>query len=169
MSCIGYVNEFENLVVAGSLTKSFAIPGIRIGYGAASPHLIDEMNKIRMTWNVGQIEQNVARVLMTEHMGYVRKAALVMAEESKTMNSQLNEIGFPAGNVSDSFFYFCSLKGLGIKGSEFQRLMLKEKIMVRDCASFGGRFDHFVRFSVKDRERNDIFVKAVENSMKHIR
>ena len=169
ISCVKYVDKYDNLVVAGSLTKSFAIPGIRIGYGIASQPLIEEMDKIRMTWNVGQIEQNVARILMSEHMDHVKKAAAVMAEESKVMNSQLNGIGFPAGNVSDSFFYFCSLKKLGIKCSEFQKLMLKEKIMVRDCASFGERFDHFVRFSVKDRERNDQFVKAAENSLKRMR
>ncbi|MCL2032699.1 MAG: histidinol-phosphate aminotransferase family protein [Methanomassiliicoccaceae archaeon] len=168
ISCMKYVREYDNLVVAGSLTKSFAIPGIRIGYGAASAPLIEEMDKIRMTWNVGQIEQNVARILMSEHTGYVRKAAAVMAEESKVMNSRLNEIGFPAGKISDSFFYFCSLKELGIRCSEFQKLMLKEKVMVRDCASFGGRFDHYVRFSVKDRERNEMFVKAVGNSMRHL-
>ena len=169
ISCMRHVKKHDNLVVAGSLTKSFAIPGIRIGYGAASPSLIEEMDKIRMTWNVGQIEQTVARALMTEHMGYVKEAASVMAKESKIMNSRLNEIGFPAGKVSDSFFYFCSLKGMGVKGSEFQKLMLKEKIMVRDCASFGARFEHYVRFSVKDRERNDKFVNAVENSMRRLR
>ncbi|MCL1811043.1 MAG: histidinol-phosphate aminotransferase family protein [Methanomassiliicoccaceae archaeon] len=166
ISCIGCVNKYDNLVVAGSLTKSFAIPGIRVGYGAASAPLIEEMDKIRMTWNIGQIEQNVARILMSDHLGYVKRAAEIMAKESVKMNSDLNGIGFPAGKVSDSFFYFCSLRPLGMKGSDFQKLMLKEKIMVRDCASFGERFGHFVRFSVKDRERNDMFVRAVENSMK---
>lgn len=168
ISCMGYVKKYENLVVAGSLTKSFAIPGIRIGYGAASAPMAEEMDKVRMTWNVGQIEQNAARILISEHMGYVRKAAALMAAESKVMNSDLKKIGFPVGNVSDSFFYFCSLKELGIKCSEFQKLMLKEKIMVRDCASFGERFGSFVRFSVKDRERNEMFVRAAENSMKHL-
>jgi threonine-phosphate decarboxylase len=169
LSCAGYVRTCDNLVVAGSLTKSFAIPGIRIGYGLASAPLIEEMEKIRMTWNVGQAEQSVAKVLMTEHIEYVKKAAAVMAKESKVMNSQLKGIGFPVGNVSDSFFYFCSLKELGVSGSKFQKLMLDEKIMVRDCASFGGRFENYIRFSVKDRERNDLFVKAVERTMKRLR
>ncbi|AIZ56125.1 aspartate aminotransferase [Candidatus Methanoplasma termitum] len=168
ISCAGFVKKYDNLVIAGSLTKSFAIPGIRIGYGMASQHLIEEMDKVRMTWNVGQIEQNVARILMSEHMDYVHKAAAVMAKESKTMHSQLKALGFPIGNVTDSFFYFCSLKEIGIKCAEFQKLMLKEKIMVRDCSSFGERFDSFVRFSVKDRERNEMFVKAVERTMERL-
>ena len=168
ISCAGYVNDYENLVIAGSLTKSFAIPGIRIGYGISSPQLIEEMDKIRMTWNVGQIEQNVASILMSEYMDHVTKAAAVMAKESKRMHSDLKKTGFPVGKVSDSFFYFCSLRKLGINSSEFQRLMLKEKIMVRDCSSFGERFTDFVRFSVKDRERNEMFVKAVEKTMRDL-
>ncbi|MDR1691010.1 MAG: histidinol-phosphate aminotransferase family protein [Candidatus Methanoplasma sp.] len=169
VSCMKFVNDYDNLVVAGSLTKSFAIPGIRIGYGTASPHLIEEMDKVRMTWNVGQIEQNVARILMTEHMEYVRKAADMMAKGSKKMHSELEKTGFPVGNVADSFFYFCSLKSIGMKGSEFQQLMLKNKIMVRDCASFGERFEYFVRFSVKDEKRNDLFVDSVESVLRSVR
>jgi Histidinol-phosphate/aromatic aminotransferase and cobyric acid decarboxylase len=169
ISCVKCVRKYDNLVVAGSLTKSFAIPGIRIGFGFADDALISEMEKIRMTWNIGEIEQNVARVLISEHMDHVHKAAKIMADESRTMRSQLSEIGFPAGNISDSFFYFCSLKGLGIKGSDLQRAMLKENVMIRDCASFGTPFEWFVRFSVKDRQRNEMFVKAAKKALNEIR
>ncbi len=169
ISCIKYVDRYDNLVVAGSLTKSFAIPGIRIGYGFSNEALIEEMNKVRMTWNVGQVEQTVAAALISKHMDHVTKAAKMMSDESKVMHSMLNEAGFPIDDVADSFFYFCSLKTFGVKCSEFQKLMLKEKIMVRDCASFGKRFEEYVRFSVKDRERNEIFVKAVQHSLKGIR
>jgi threonine-phosphate decarboxylase len=169
ISCAKEVKKHNNLVVAGSLTKSFAIPGIRAGFGFADPSLVEEMDKIRMTWNMGQIEQTVANVLIRDHMDHVEKAARTMAEESKVMNSQLSDIGFPVGDVSDSFFYFNSLRSLEIKGSEFQRLMLKGKIMIRDCASFGEPFEWFVRFSVKDRKRNDAFISAAENALKELR
>lgn len=169
ISCIKYARQYDNLVIAGSLTKSFAIPGIRVGYGFASAPLIDEMDKVRMTWNVGQIEQDVANILISERMDHVHKAAAMMAKESKLMHKALEEVGFPIGKISDSFFYFCSLNELGIKCSEFQKLMLNEKIMVRDCSSFGERFDEYVRFSVKDKERNDVFVNAVERTIAAIR
>ncbi|MDR3283015.1 MAG: histidinol-phosphate aminotransferase family protein [Candidatus Methanoplasma sp.] len=167
-SCASEVKRYDNLVVAGSLTKSFAIPGIRIGFGFADPALVEEMDKVRTTWNVGQIEQTTANLLIRDHMDYVENAARMMAIESKEMRSRLAEIGFPVGDVSDSFFYFNSLKSLGVKCAEFQKLMLERKIMVRDCASFGEPFEWFVRFSVKDSERNARFVDAVESSMKEI-
>ncbi|MDR1404127.1 MAG: histidinol-phosphate aminotransferase family protein [Candidatus Methanoplasma sp.] len=167
ISCMKYASEYDNLIVAGSLTKSFAIPGIRVGYCVSSPHLAEEINKVRITWNVGYIEQNAARLLLSEHTDHVSRAASLMAEESRYMHSELEKMGFPVGKISDSFFCFCSLKELGIKGSEFQRRMLRDRIMVRDCASFGRRFEYYIRFSVKDRERNDMFLRAAENSMKH--
>ncbi len=158
----GMVDRFSNLVVASSLTKSFAIPGIRIGFGMSNPDIISEMEKTRMTWNVGQIEQTVATVLLRDKMDYVDHAAAVMAEESEIMNSSLKEVGFPAGPVSDSFFYFNSVESLGLNGADFVKRMLRHGIMVRDCASFGDDFKGYVRYSVKDRERNCRFIAAVD-------
>lgn len=159
----GMVNRFSNLIVASSLTKSFAIPGIRIGFGFSNDAIISEMEKVRMTWNVGQVEQNVANVLIRDRMDYVDHAAAVMAQESEIMNSMLREVDFPVGAVSDSFFYFNSLEPLGMDCAEFKKRMLTRGIMVRDCASFGDRFKGYVRYSVKDRERNCRFVAAVDS------
>lgn len=159
----GMVDKFSNLIVASSLTKSFAIPGIRIGFGFSNPDIISEMEKVRMTWNVGQIEQTVANILVRDHMDYVDHAAMVMNEESEIMNSSLREVGFPVGNVSDSFFYFNSLEPLGMECAEFKKKMLSRGIMVRDCSSFGDDFKGYVRYSVKDRERNCRFVAAVDS------
>ena len=159
----GMVGRFSNLIVASSLTKSFAIPGIRIGFGFSNPDIISEMEKVRMTWNVGQIEQTVANILVRDRMDYVDHAAAVMAEESEVMTSSLREVGFPVGNVSDSFFYFNSLEPLGMECAEFKKKMLNRGIMVRDCSSFGDEFKGYVRYSVKDRERNCRFIAAVDS------
>lgn len=164
VSCVRYVNDFSNLVIAGSLTKSFAIPGIRIGFGFSSKAVIEQMNKVRMTWNVGQIEQNVAKVLIGERMGHVHKAARILGEESKRMYSELSRIGFPI-TMTDSFFFFDSVKELGLDSEGFVSKMLENKIMVRNCSSFGDRFSTYARFCVKDRERNDKFIDAVKNVM----
>ena len=169
VSCVKYVDEYPNLVVAGSLTKSFAIPGIRIGFGFGSPDTVAEMEKVRMTWNVGYAEQSIAAVLIKERMDYVYDAAEVMAEESAIMNERLSEIGFTDGDVSDSFFYFRSVEHLGINASEVNRRMMKEGVTLRDCASFGEPYDKYVRYSVKDCVRNEKFIKAAESVVKSLR
>jgi len=164
MSCVKEVKKYDNLVVIGSLTKSFAIPGIRIGFGFANDGIIKAMDKVRMTWNVGHIEQYVASALIRDHMDHVTKAADMMHREAKRMHKDLNDIGFKV-RMTDSFFFFESLKSIGMGVPEFKQKMLSEKIMVRDCGSFGPEFTDHVRFSVKDARRNDIFVNAVKKVM----
>ncbi len=169
ISCVRYVDRYPNMVVAGSLTKSFAIPGIRIGFGFASEETVAEIEKVRMTWNVGNAEQVVAKVLIGERMDYVRKAAKLMAAESSSMNRRLSEIGFSDGGVSDSFFYFRSVEHLGVKASEVNRLMQEKGISLRDCASFGGPYENYVRYSVKDRLRNELFISAASSAVRALR
>jgi len=168
ITCSGLVNDYENLVVIGSLTKSFAIPGIRIGFGFASEKNAELMDKVRLPWNVGQIEQNVASVLIRDRMDHVSKAANMMRAESKRMYSRLKDIGFPVSLPTDSFFFFTSLKTLGIEGSVLQNRMLGSNILVRDCASFGMPFDWYVRFCVKDPARNDAFVRAAHDALRSL-
>ena len=169
ISCARYVNDYPNLLVACSLTKSFAIPGIRIGFGFGSKEIISEMNKVRMTWNVGQIEQSVAKILIRDHMDYVHKAADIMHKESIWMYDQLKDIGFPVTTPTDSYFFFNSLHPLEINGATFVDRMIDNKFMVRDCASFGKPFDWYVRFCVKDHERNVRFIHAVDETLRSLR
>lgn len=167
ITCSGYVGRYPNLLVAGSLTKSFAIPGIRIGFGFGSEEIVAEMEKVRMTWNVGQVEQTVANVLIRDRMDHVHRAADIMQKESVRMHRELTEIGLRI-RPTDSYFFFDSVSPLGTDGKEFAGRMQENGIVVRDCASFGKPFESYIRFCVKDRERNDRFVSAAERTLKSL-
>lgn len=161
VSCASYVEEYTNLLVAGSLTKSFAIPGIRIGFGISNTEIIDELNKVRMTWNIGTIEQVVGERLIAEHMDYVRDAAALLREEADRMFVRLKEMGMPVTAPCDSFFYFCDLSPIGMDAATFVSGMRSEGYMVRDCSSFGDDFRNCVRFCVKDPETDEGFLEAM--------
>jgi threonine-phosphate decarboxylase len=164
ISCVREVNNYDNLVVIGSLTKSFAIPGIRIGFGFANENIIKALDKVRMAWNVGHIEQYVASSLIRDHTDHVTDAAKMMSSGSRYVHRELNDMGFKVG-MTDSFFFFNSLKSVGMSVPEFKYKMLSEKIMIRDCGSFGPEFKDHIRFCVKDRERNDMFTDAVRKAI----
>ena len=166
ISLSGMVREFSNLIVAHSFTKSFAIPGMRVGFALANESIIKEMDKVRLPWNVGTLEQSAAEHLVSCEMPYVVEAANTMRRESEVMHSDLEALGFPVGPLSDSFFYFVPVRELGMSGAAFQREMLREGIMVRDCASFGPAYTDYVRFCVKDPTRNRKFVEAVNRVLK---
>lgn len=164
-----YVDRYDNLLIADSLTKSFAIPGIRVGFGLTSPAIAAELEKVQLPWNLGAIEQAVAVYLVTYRMDWPDVEAKKLRAESDYMHSYLQNIGFPAGDLSDSFFYFVPTDPLGMSGAELQSRMLKGGIMIRDCASFGRRFSNYVRYCVKDRPRNQRFITAAEAVMRELK
>ncbi|MCQ2070472.1 MAG: histidinol-phosphate aminotransferase family protein [archaeon] len=162
ISLISMINDFTNLIIADSFTKSFAIPGMRVGFAFTSPEIAAEMEKVMLPWNIGTIEQAVARRIVTTEMDYMFTGANILAKESEVLHFDLAGLGFPVTGVSDSFFYFVPIDELKLTGERFCDMMLKEGIMVRNCSSFGPEYANYVRFCVKDRERNQKFVEAVK-------
>jgi len=59
-SVIKYIKKYDNLFVLRSLTKSFGLAGIRIGYGASNKKIISILNKIKIPWNVSGLAQKAA-------------------------------------------------------------------------------------------------------------
>ena len=70
-SIISYVKKYDNLFVLRSLTKSFALPGIRIGYAAASNNMIEILEKIKIPWSVNSLAQDAANIALKNksHLG----------------------------------------------------------------------------------------------------
>ena len=83
-----------------------------------------------------------------------------------TLHLRLFNVIFEDGKWSFSpsryRFYFNSIESLGMTGAEFNKRMITHGISVRDCASFGDRFTSYIRYSVKDRERNCRFIAAAD-------
>jgi len=59
-SLIKYIKNYENLFILRSLTKSFGLAGIRIGYGVSNSQIIDPLQKIKIPWNVSYMAQRAA-------------------------------------------------------------------------------------------------------------
>ena len=76
-SVISYVKKYDNLFVLRSLTKSFALPGIRIGYAASSKHMISILQKIKIPWSVNSLAQNAA-ITALKHKSHLKKSNFII-------------------------------------------------------------------------------------------
>ena len=158
ISMIPCLDKHDNLIVTRSFTKSFAVPGIRVGYAISSPEIAAEMEKVRLPWNIGTFEQKVAAMMMND-MEYVRNTAVLLKQESMRMHDQIVNGDIDIGPVSESFFYFVDCGRFGTSSDAFRKGMLDRGFAVRDCTSFG--FPSYVRFCVKDHKRDDEFIMAM--------
>jgi threonine-phosphate decarboxylase len=167
-SCISEIDRFDNLFIIRSFTKSFAMPGLRIGYGFGAPEVIKYLEAGRLSWNLGTIEQRVATRLMRDEQDHIRRAVGLLSEEKERMHREVSRLFGHDVPKPESYFFFTPLNGLGVTSSTFRQVLLKQGVLVRDCSSFGGPCSAYARFCVKTRDKDDEFLGALAAGMEDI-
>ena len=152
------VKQYDNLFVLRSLTKSFGLAGIRIGYGLGPKKLINTLNKIKIPWNVSGLAQKAADAAIC-HSFYVDKAKEMIKKESKFLRKEISEIkGFACHDAAANFI----LIKTKYKAKTIQNKLLKKNILVRDCTSFRGLDENYIRIAVKTRNENKKLIQAMK-------
>lgn len=151
--------EMEHLFVIRSLTKSFGVPGIRLGFGVAGDRLAEVMNKTRLPWSISSLASAAGASLLTQD-DHLVKSRRVIKEELLWLSGELRRLGLDPVKSSVNFI-LVGVKPAGLRSSELVERMERERVLVRDCRSFGLGED-YVRVAVRNREENMRFVKALE-------
>jgi threonine-phosphate decarboxylase len=155
----------NHIFVMRSLTKAFAIPGIRMGFGIASPEMANILNTARLSWNLGVIANAIGTSLLNIEGGidspYLKKARAVIQEEGNKFKAKLDRIrGFKAGEVNVNFI-FININKFMLDSSELSARLAARGILVRDCVSFHGLENDYIRVAVRSAEENDRLIAAI--------
>ena len=157
-SIILYVKKYDNLFVLRSLTKSFGLPGIRIGYAAASKQMIEILQKIKIPWSVNSIAQNTAKIAL-KNKSHLTKSKLVIKKELIYLENKISQLDGFMCNYSSTNFILIKTK---YDSTKLQQKLLKHKILIRDCKNFRGLNNHYFRIAVKSHKDNVKLIKALE-------
>ena len=141
-----------------SLTKSFGLAGIRIGYGVGNTQIIEPLQKVKIPWNVSNMAQRAASAAICYHP-FLDKTCKLIKKEKDFISSNLGESKkFVCYNSATNFL----LVRTKIKSKLLQKKLLKQKILIRDCSTFRGLNQNYIRIAVKTRKDNIKLLKAME-------
>ncbi len=157
-SAVSYLREFDNLFILRSLTKSFGLAGIRIGYGLGSKKIIQILNKIKIPWNVNGIAQQVAIKALSDNT-FLSKTRKMIKIESHFLIKAISKIGGFSCYDSDANFILIRSK---LQSTALQKKLLKKNILVRDCSSFRGLDKNHIRIAVRTRKENLKLIEALK-------
>lgn len=143
-----------NVIAVRSLTKDYAIAGLRLGYAVGHPDLIEAIRRVRPAWNVNGLAQAAGLAVLDQH-DWLRETIQQLHDNKRELVEGLRNLGL--NPMDSSVHYF--LVNVG-DGAAFRSKLLKHKIMVRDCASFG--LPDYVRIATRTPEDNAKLLKAVE-------
>jgi threonine-phosphate decarboxylase len=142
------------LFILRSLTKSFAVPGLRFGYGFGDPDLIARMEVLRPPWSVNTFAEEFA-ILAFRNYHLLEESRKRIRVEREWLEKKLRDLSLLYLPSSANFL----LVNLEEPASGLASRLLAEGILVRDCASFG--LPDSIRIAVRGREENEQLVEAL--------
>jgi threonine-phosphate decarboxylase len=160
-SMIEQTSEFDNLVILRSLTKSFGLAGLRVGYCVCNPSLAKKLSSNKIPWNVNGLAQAAGVAALLERRRYLSKARALIKKERKFLHDNISKLKSFRPLRSDSNYFLIYLQDRN--STQFRnRLLKKTGVLVRDCSTFTGMGTQYIRLAVKMHRENMLLLKALE-------
>jgi threonine-phosphate decarboxylase len=157
-SLVQYLKEFNNLFILRSLTKSFGLAGLRVGYGLGNKKVIDVLQRTKIPWNVNGLAQMAASEALS-NISHLRKTRKLIKKELKFLKDSISKInGFTCYDSSTNFILIKSR----MNSKKIQEKLIEKKILIRDCSNFRGLNNKFIRIAVRTHKENVKLVRALE-------
>lgn len=152
----------ENIFILRALTKFFALPGLRLGYGICfDKKIIEKINEIREPWSVNGFADLAGKVILND-IEYIKNTEKWILEERKYFTDSLKEIEENKKiKIYETETNFILIKLLEMTSEEFKSRMEEKNILVRNASNFKFLDNSFIRFAIKDREKNKKVIEAV--------
>ena len=149
----------SNVILLGSLTKRFAIPGLRIGYAVGNPALLSRFKSRRMPWSVNQLAIEGAKYLLG-HCGEYPIDAAGLHSEALRIGDALQRIGIQV-EPTDCNMLLCRLPH-GTAEALKEYLVERHGILIRDASNFHGLTPGHFRVAALAPAENDLLINAIK-------
>lgn len=147
-----------NVVVLKAFTKIYAMAGLRLGYALfGDEKLAESVRKSGQFWSVSAPAQTAGETALDEK-NYLEKTLELIKNERDFLTEKLRNFGFKVYPSEANFILFYTKLPL-------DEMLLKEKILIRNCTNFDGLEQGYFRTAVRSHEENSALVSAIERCL----
>ncbi len=163
VSALGFVPQWENVLVVRTFSKSRQLAGARLGYAIGNEKLIEDLNRVRFSfhpYNVNSLTQ-AAGTAALEDPEYFEACRKAIIENREWTRAQLMKMGF---TVLDSQANFLFASAPNMTGAEYQQKLRERNILIRYFDQ--PRIRDFVRITIGSREQMEKLIEATKEILK---
>lgn len=153
-SSLQLLRRKKNLIITRTFSKAYSLAGLRIGYGIASPEIIDCLNRVREPFNINSLAQAAALASLSDGTHLARLKKVIRQGKAyliKNLKQMKLEFVPPAAN-----FILINLKQNSLP---ITNRLLKAGVIVRDMQGWG--LKNFIRVTVGTMEENKKFISSL--------
>ena len=164
ITAIPLTDEFDNVMVIRGVSKFYAAPGLRFGYGITSNHDFLEALLIHQNpWSLNSVAAYAGEHMFKDHAYQQATRQLICSERGRMYTAIQNMPAFKAYKPYANFILVRILKE-GITSFDIFEAAIKERMMIRDCSSFKSLDGEYIRFCIMNPEDNDRLLHCLLNN-----
>lgn len=157
------LQAYPNLAVMKSISKSYGVPGLRLGILASSDEeLINRMKHDVSIWNINSFAEFYMQIFGKYQKDYDRACQKFIAERERFM-ARLTDIPFLRVIPSQANYFLCQITEKYTSEELTRHLLMDFNILIKDCDNKDGlKNKNYVRIAVRDQKDNDTLVDALK-------
>lgn len=149
----------KSVIQIHSLTKTYAVPGLRVGYIVASEALVSRLQRWQRPWSVNALAVEAGKWLLLHHVSVVPDLSAYLAETQRLYRA-LNQLPMIQALPTETNFMLARIESA--TAAELKEyLATKHRMLIRDASNFSGLNEHYFRISAQRPEENDALIAAI--------
>lgn len=158
-TAIPLLREYTNLLIIRSMTKCYAIPGLRLGYMLGDEALIEFIAGFGQPWSVNALAIEAGKYLLRHGESSLPDAARLLRRQQQFSRRVAAIPGFRPLPSQTSFF----LTETDYDSTDLKRRLLESHgILIRDASNFRGLDNHYFRVNTLTDEKNALLIEGLE-------
>lgn len=155
--------QYPNLIVIKSISKSYGVPGLRLGLLASSDkELINFIKKDVSIWNINSFAEFYMQIFGKYEKDY-QKACVNFIEERKLFFNELKQIPWLRVIPSQANYFLCEISDKYSSKDLVKILLLHHNILIKDCSTKDGfEGKNYVRIAIRNRKDNKQIVNCLK-------
>src|SRR5574344_399609 len=160
------VSSCSNLILLHSMTKRYAIPGLRLGYITGSEKIVESIKSIRMPWSVNALAVRAGKYLISGRDVSCAKVENLL-EESRWLAEEINAIDIDGRRLfeampSDTHYMLVKINSIPYNSHEIKEILAhKYGLLIRDASNFHSLDDSYFRIATQKHEENLLLIAAL--------
>ena len=156
------LNKYPNLIVIKSISKSYGVPGLRLGVLASGNYeYLDIINRNMPVWNINSFAEYFLQIFLIYKKDYVYGCSKIKEERNRFYNELIKISELDVYDSEANYFMIKLNKSTANEIAEY--LLDNNKILIKVLNGKNGFDDkEYIRIAVKTKEENDYFIQSIK-------
>lgn len=159
---VDLINKYPNIFIMRTMSKVLGLAGMRIGYGLANSEIIEYMHRVKPVFSLTRLSY-ISAINTLKDKDYIEKSIEDGIKSREFLFKELSKIKSLNVFKSYSNYILIGIEKTGLKAKDLTKKLMMNGIIVRDCTSFKGLDDYWIRVSIGTMEENEKFIKILNN------